>query len=132
MSVVTTQPEILTSVPTTSKASLLASGLNRFPRDGTGVDASRPIERRRNGSPDDSPMDILTRLPAVVMLERLPVPALAMARDGIILFANTAFAQMVGYQLDGLAGFALPEIFHTVPDEVTAHSGVDTLENLVV
>jgi hypothetical protein len=37
-------------------------------------------------------MDMLTRLPAVVALERLPIPALAIARDGIILFANPAFA----------------------------------------
>ena len=68
-------------------------------------------------------MDILRRLPAVVVLERLPVPALAMARDGIILFANAAFAEMVGYAPDGLAGSVFPEIFR---------SGVDVLGNLVV
>src|SRR5277367_169500 len=129
MSVVTTQPEILTSVPTTSKASLLASGLNRFPRDGTGVDASRPIERRRNGSPDDSPMDILTRLPAVVMLERIPVPSLAMSRDGIILFANSTFAEMVGYQQDRLAGLTFPLVFNTLPPTMLALSGLDALAN---
>jgi PAS domain-containing protein len=38
------------------------------------------------------------RHPAVVALERIPVPSLAIARDGIILFANTAFAEMVGYE----------------------------------
>ena len=53
-------------------------------------------------------MDILTRLPAVVVLERIPVPTLAMARDGIILFANTAFAEMVGYQQDRLSGVGVP------------------------
>ena len=55
-----------------------------------------------------------------------------MARDGIILFANTAFAEMVGYEQDGLAGLAFPEIFHTVPAEVAALSGVDAVANLVV
>ena len=55
-----------------------------------------------------------------------------MARDGIILFANTAFAEMVGYQQDRLAGLAFPEIFHTVPAVVGALSGVDALANLVV
>jgi PAS domain-containing protein len=74
-------------------------------------------------------MDVLQRLPAVVVLERLPVPSLAMARDGIILFVNTAFAEMVGYEPDGLAGSAFPEIFHTVP---AALSGADALANLVV
>jgi PAS domain S-box-containing protein len=71
-------------------------------------------------------------LPAVVLLERVPVPTLAMARDGIILFVNTAFAAMVGYEQDGLAGLAFPEIFHTVPAEVAAFSGVEALANLVV
>jgi PAS domain S-box-containing protein len=71
-------------------------------------------------------------LPAVVLLERVPVPTLAMARDGIILFANTAFAEMVGYRRDSLAGLAFPETFHTVPAALCALSGVDALANLVV
>ena len=100
--------------------------------DAAGMDGDRRVERRRNGSSGDSPTDILRRLPAVVMLERIPVPTLAMARDGIILFANTAFAEMVGYKQDGLAGLAFPEIFHTVPAEVAALSGGDAVANLVV
>jgi hypothetical protein len=39
---------------------------------------------------------------------------------------------MVGYQQDRLAGSAFPEIFHSVPAEVAALSGVDALANLVV
>ena len=100
--------------------------------DGALMDGHRRVERRRNGSSGDSPTDILRRLPAVVVLERLPVPTLAMARDGIILFANTAFAEMVGYEQDTLAGSAFSEIFHTVPAEVAALSGVDVVANLVV
>jgi len=115
-----------------SNAQLLGEGSHGHPRDGAGMDDNRQMERRRNRTSDDSPMDILTRLPAVVMLERIPVPTLAMARDGIILFANTAFAEMVGYQQDRLAGLALPEIFHTVPAEVAALSGGDAVANLVV
>jgi PAS domain-containing protein len=98
-----------------------------------GMEGNRRIERRRNGESGDSPMDILTRLPAVVVLERMPVPTLAVARDGIILFANTAFAEMVGCRQDGLAGLAFPEIFfHTVPAGVGALAGVHALANLVV
>ena len=100
--------------------------------DAAGMKGNRRIERRRNGESGDSPTDILRRLPAVVMLERIPVPTLAMARDGIILFANTAFAEMVGYRQDGLAGLAFPEIFHTVPAAVAALSGGDAVVNLVV
>jgi PAS domain-containing protein len=132
MSVVTTQPERLTSEPPTSNARLLAGGSHGYPHDGTGMGGDRRIERRCNGSPLDSAMDILTRLPAVAVLERIPVPSLAMARDGIILFANTAFAEMVGYQQDRLAGSALSEVFHTVPAALCALSGVDALANLVV
>ena len=132
MSIVTTQPEMLTSVPATSNTRLLGGGSHDYARDGAGMDGGRRVERRRNGRSGDSPMDILTRLPAVLVLERLPVPSLAMARDGIILFANTAFAEMVGYQQDRLTGSAFPEIFHTVPVEVAALSGVDALANLVV
>ena len=132
MSVVTTQPKMLTSVPSTSNAGLLAGGAPGCPREGTGVDGGRRVERRRQGGPDDSPMDILMRLPAVVVLERVAVPSLAMTRDGIILFANTAFAEMVGYLQDSLAGLMFPEVFHTVPAAVCALSGVDALANLVV
>ncbi len=132
MSVVTTQPEMLTSEPSTSNARLLAGGSHGYPRDGAGIGGDRRVERRRNGGPGDSPMDVLTRLPAVVVLERIPVPTLAMARDGIILFANTAFAEMVGHRQDRLAGQAFPEVFHTVPAALCAPSGVDALANLVV
>jgi PAS domain-containing protein len=132
MSSVTTQPEILTSVPSTSNAWLLAGGSHDHPRDGAGMEGNRRMERRRNGGSGDSPMDILTRLPGVVVLERIPVPTLAVTRDGVILFANTAFAEMVGYGQDSLPGLVFPQIFHTVPAALCAPSGVDALANLVV
>lgn len=132
MSVVTTQPDVSTRVRSNSNAPPPAAGLPHQPRDGAAMDASSPVERRRNGGPGDSPMDVLSRLPAVVVLQRLPVPSLAMARDGIILFANPAFAEMVGYELDRLPGSAFPEMFHTVPAVLCALSDVDAVANLVV
>jgi PAS domain S-box-containing protein len=108
------------------------TGPHDYPLGGAALDGTRRVERRRSGSPGDSPMDILMRLPAVVVLERIPVPSLAMARDGILLFVNSAFADMVGYPQDTLAGLAFPEIFHTAPAVVTALSGVDAVANLVV
>src|ERR1700739_130386 len=128
MSVVTTHSEIRTSVPSISAAPSDGGGLPGYPRDGAGMGAR--IERRGNGRSGDSAMDVLTRLPAVVVLERLPVPALAMWRNGIILFANTAFADMGGYEQGGLAGSAFREIFDIVPAREA--SGVDALANLVV
>jgi hypothetical protein len=59
------------------------------------------VERRRNGrQPGQSAMTILKQLPAVVVLERIPVPVLAIAQDGTVLFANT-FSEMVGRAFRG-------------------------------
>ena len=133
MSFVPNESETPTPAPRTSNGRLLASPSNdAHSRDGAGLDGSRRVERRRSGSTGDSPMDILMRLPGAVVLERIPVPLLAMARDGILLFANSSFAEMVGYRQDTLAGLAFPEIFHTAPAVVTALSGVDVVANLVV
>ena len=131
MSVVTTQSEMLTSAPSMSNGWLVSEGSPGHPPDAAGMGGSRRVERRNGGS-GGSPMDILTRLSAVVVMERIPVPSLAMARDGIILFANTAFAEMVGYPQDSLAGLAFPETFHTVPAAVAALSSVNALANLIV
>lgn len=130
MWVVTTQQGTLTSAPATSDAWLLAGGPDD--PDAANVDGGQLIERRRNGNAADTPMDILARMPALVVLERIPVPALAMARDGIILFANPAFAEMVGYAQETLAGLAFPDVFRTVPAAVFALSGVQALANMVV
>jgi PAS domain S-box-containing protein len=127
-----TQPEMLTPMPSTSNARLVGGGSHTRPCDGGDVDGDRRVERRRNGRPGESPADVLTRLPAVVLLERIPVPTLAMARDGVIVFANKAFAEMVGYRQDSLAGLSFPDIFRTVPAALCALSGVDALANLVV
>jgi PAS domain S-box-containing protein len=114
-------------------ARLVGEGSASHPSDGAGVDGIRRVERRRNGGSGDSPNDILSRLPAVVVFERFPVPTLAIARDGTILFANSAFAEMVGYQQDNLAGLAFPEIFHTdEPAALSVLSSVDALANMVV
>lgn len=113
-------------------ARLVGEGAQRQPSDGAGVDGNRRIERRRNGGSADLPTDILTRLPAVVVLERFPIPTLAITRDGTILFANTAFAEMVGYQQESLVGLAFPEIFHIEPAALSALSSADALANMVV
>src|SRR5580693_6419409 len=115
-----------------SNAQLVGGGSPGHPGEDAGTGGNRRVERRRNRTSDDSPMDVLTRLPAMVVLERVPVPTLATARDGTILFANTAFADMLGYGQDSLAGLAFAEIFHTVPAALPAIRGVDALANLVV
>jgi PAS domain S-box-containing protein len=107
-------------------------GLPDYPSDGALMDGNRRVERRHSEAPGDSPIANLGQLPAVVALERLPVPALAMSRDGVFLFANAAFAEMVGYEQDGLAGSALREIFDPVPTGAAALSAVDAFVEQMV
>jgi PAS domain S-box-containing protein len=77
-------------------------------------------------------MEVLRNLPAVVVLDRLTVPALATTRDGVILFANAAFAEMLGYAQDALTGSSFPEIFDTAPAYIEALSRLDAVSNMVM
>ncbi|WP_375488592.1 PAS domain S-box protein [uncultured Mycobacterium sp.] len=61
----------------------------------------------------------------------MPVPSLAMARDGVILFANTAFAEMMGYRQESLAGLALPQVSRTALETLYALSDVYAPPNMV-
>jgi PAS domain S-box-containing protein len=69
-------------------------------------------------------------MPAVVALERLPVPALAFDVHGGILFSNTAFADMLGYPREMLAKLTLGDLIHKTDDEAAARGlrqGADRL-----
>jgi PAS domain S-box-containing protein len=57
-------------------------------------------------------MTALKQLPALVVLERIPVPVLAIGHDGSILFTNSAFAAMVGFEADEVLSLRFHEIFH--------------------
>ncbi len=59
--------------------------------------------------PASPPMAVLNELPALVVLDRLPVPVLAIAEDGgAIVFANSAFADMLGYPAEAVGGAEVP------------------------
>ncbi len=60
------------------------------------------------------------------MLERIPVPSLAIARDGRIIFANQAFAEMLGYSTDRLLTMEFFELFHALS---TDESPVSVMRN---
>jgi PAS domain-containing protein len=61
------------------------------------VDAKwRITERRRQPAP--STLDgYLHQLPALILLDRLPMPMLATGLDGVRIYTNAAFATMLGY-----------------------------------
>ena len=71
----------------------------------------RRLERRRPRSVDQSPQEVLQQMPALVVLERLPAPALAVDCEGTILFANGAFCDMLGHAPDQLLAMKFADIF---------------------
>lgn len=77
-------------------------------------------------------MEVLRELPALVVLERFPVPVLAIAEDGAILFANGAFAAMLGYTPDTLLELKFHQIFHAMPADESAVKVVRQHADLVV
>jgi PAS domain S-box-containing protein len=93
---------------------------------------NQPVERRRNGQVRLSPVDTLKQLPALVVLERIPIPVLAIANDGALVFANSAFSDMVGRGREDVVSMKYDEIFHLPLTEESAVSVVQSLANEVV
>jgi PAS domain S-box-containing protein len=90
------------------------------------------VERRRNVQATLSPMATLKQLPALVVLERIPIPVLAIANDGALVFANSAFSEMVGRAREDIVLMKFDEIFHLPLTEESAVSVVQSLANEVV
>ncbi|MDT5137319.1 MAG: hypothetical protein QOD58_1581 [Mycobacterium sp.] len=72
-------------------------------------------ERRRRRHLTLSPRAILESLSAVVVLERLRAPVLAVGHDGAVVFANAAFADMVGYTPEEVMSQQFHQILRNVP-----------------
>ena len=77
-------------------------------------------------------MALLKELPALVVLERFPVPVLAIAEDGAILFANAAFGEMLGHAADEVTAMKFRQIFHALPADESAVSVVRAHADLIV
>jgi PAS domain S-box-containing protein len=77
-------------------------------------------------------MTLLEELPALVVLERFPVPVLAIAEDGTILFANAAFAEMLGHSQEAVVSLKFHEIFDSLPADESVVSVVRAHGDLVV
>ena len=92
----------------------------------------RSIERRRSGASRLSPAATLRGLPALVVLQRIPVPVLAIADDGGITFANAAFSAMTGYSSDELAALRFAQIFADAAGTAAPLDGMRAYANLVV
>jgi len=68
-------------------------------------------DRRRAGQAEQSPADNFQQLPAVAALERMRFPVLAIDTNGTILFANAAFAAMLGHAQDTIEQLTFHRIF---------------------
>lgn len=96
------------------------------------MDNNQAMDRRRTGQASQSPMATLEQLPALVLLERIPIPTLAVLRDGTIVFANSAFADMVGRDADEVVSLSFHDVFCGAHETESALSVVDELANMVV
>jgi PAS domain-containing protein len=76
------------------------------------VDAKEPSTERRRRPTPSTPDECLYALPALILLDRLPVPMLATGLDGVVVYTNPAFATMLGYHPDTitLTGQRLPAL----------------------
>lgn len=89
-------------------------------------------DRRRDGDAELSPTEVLRRMPALVVLERLPVPVLAVTDDGVILFVNPAFATMVGRSREVVGDMDFRDLFAEVTEGESAVSMVRSHADMVV
>ena len=98
----------------------------------TPVDNNQVVDRRRTVQASQSPIEALEQLPALVLLERFQVPTLAVLHDGTIVFANPAFAEMVGREADEVVVLKFHDVFHGALETESVLSVVDGLANMVV
>ncbi|MFH5208731.1 PAS domain S-box protein [Antrihabitans spumae] len=80
--------------------------------------------RERRGPHPDTPQGYLAQLPALVLLDRLPVPLLAVSYDGVIVHANPAFEEMLGYETTVLHDQPIETVMETADAPRTATSSL--------
>lgn len=88
--------------------------------------APEPALERRRRQPPATPREYLEQMPALVLLDRLPTPMLAVGLDGQLIYANPAMAASLGYpDVGALVEQSLPILmsghgFTSEPDCLTA------------
>jgi hypothetical protein len=76
---------------------------NGIGHNGSSMDVRVRSTERRRRPPPPTPEGYLYQLPALVLLDRLPIPMLAIRLDGFVTYNNPAFATMLGHRHDTLA-----------------------------
>jgi len=76
-----------------------------------GSQPAKSVEDKRRRRPrNESATEFLRDFPALLALDRLAVPILAVEDGGDIVFANEAFAAMVGYPRQALVSMNLQDL----------------------
>jgi PAS domain S-box-containing protein len=96
------------------------------------MDNNQEVDRRRTAQASPSALEALKQLPALVLLERIPVPTLAVLQDGTIVFANRAFADILGRDAEEVVALKFYDIFYGALETESVLSVVDGLANMVV
>ena len=91
--------------PRSRSANTNGNGYDKF------VDVNAHSTERRRRPPPSTPEGYLDQLPTLILLERLAIPMLATRLDGVVVYANPAFATMLGYpDAITLTGLQLPAL----------------------
>jgi PAS domain S-box-containing protein len=90
------------------------------------------MERRRAGQATQSPLEVLRQLPALVVLDRLPLAALAVVADGAVVFANQACADMLGYTQNELTALRFGDLFTAMPVDSSAVAAMRAFADVIV
>ncbi len=61
----------------------------------------------------------LCQIPVLRALEQYPIAAVAVADDGAVLFANTAFVEVLGCSCDAVTSMSYADIFCALPTDET-------------
>jgi PAS domain-containing protein len=77
------------------------------------------LERRRSRWAGDFAKAEPCQTPALRVLDQYPVPAIALADDGAVVFANTAFAQVFGCSRGAVTSMRREDVLAALPAEET-------------
>ncbi|KAA0017014.1 PAS domain S-box protein [Antrihabitans cavernicola] len=90
-----------------------------------GYTPSNTRTERRRCAPPDTPLGYLEGLPTTLVLDRFPVPILAVHQNGVIVYVNAAFADMLGYP--SCSALINRGAGHILADPADADTGIDGL-----
>jgi PAS domain-containing protein len=77
------------------------------------------LQRRPSWEAGEFSMAKPPHAPALMVLEQYPVPTIALADDGAVLFANNAFAEILGCSRDAVTALSYDDILAALPPEET-------------